>query len=76
KKFIEVSNVYKLPLGFIVPENENFLAKDILELMKSDKKNSFGKINLILPTDLGKVEVVNDIEECKILNVIRECHNA
>lgn len=76
KKFIEVSNVYNLPLGFIVPEDESFLAKDILELMKSDKKNSFGKINLILPTDLGKVEVVNDIEESKILNVIRECHNA
>ena len=44
--------------------------------MKSDKKNSFGNMNLILPVDIEKVEEINTIEESKILNIIKECHNA
>ncbi|MGL4911770.1 MAG: 3-dehydroquinate synthase [Romboutsia sp.] len=75
-KFIMVSNYYNLPLNFEIPSNKNFLAKDILEIMKSDKKNSFGKMNLILPVELGKVELIDNIEEDKILEIIRECHNA
>ena len=75
-KFIMLSKAYNLPLTYELPLHEVFLAEDVLEIMKSDKKNSFGKINLILPVDLGKVEVVNNIEEDKILDIIRECHNA
>ena len=56
--------------------NKDILAKEILNIMKIDKKNSFGKINLILPVELGKVEVRNDIDEYKILDIIRECSNA
>lgn len=78
-KFIKVCNEYNLPLTFEMEEGSdlsNNIEKEILNIMKSDKKNSFGKINLVLPTDLGKVEVIDSIEEDKILEIIKECHNA
>lgn len=85
-KFKKVCNEYNLPLNFEMPieedeidfgeANREILEKEILNIMKSDKKNSFGKINLILPTGLGKVEEINTIEEAKILEIIKECHNA
>ena len=50
--------------------------KEILEIMKNDKKNSFGKINLILPIDFGKVEVIDNIDEDEILNIIKGANHA
>ena len=44
--------------------------------MKNDKKNSFFKINLVLPVGEGKVEVFDNIEENLIMKVIKECNNA
>ena len=44
--------------------------------MKSDKKNSFGKINLILPIGVGKVEIIDNIDEYEILNIIKGANNA
>lgn len=76
EKFIMVLNCYNLPSKFEIHNNESFLDKDILEIMKSDKKNSFGKINLILPVEFGKVDLIDNIEEDKILEIIRECRNA
>lgn len=85
-KFLRVCEEYKLPLKFEVPiyeediefgENNNeIIVKEVLNIMKSDKKNSFGEINLILPVGLGEVEEINNIEENKILNIIKECQNA
>ena len=78
-KFLKACELYKLPLKFKVPNSDNnteIIANEVLNIMKSDKKNSFGNINLILPVDIEKVEEVNTIEERKILNIIKECHNA
>ena len=50
--------------------------KEILEIMKNDKKNSFGKINLILPIDFGKVEIIDNIDEDEILNIIKGANDA
>ncbi|MEG1312288.1 MAG: 3-dehydroquinate synthase [Romboutsia sp.] len=81
-KFIKVCNIYNLPLKFELPIdtnkvlNKDTIEKEILNIMKSDKKNSFGKINLVLPTDLGKVDIINNIDEDKILEIIKECQNA
>ncbi|MGL5330917.1 MAG: 3-dehydroquinate synthase, partial [Peptostreptococcaceae bacterium] len=66
-KFLRVIKAYDLPLTF---EDEN--EEKILEIMRSDKKNSFSKINLVLPIDLGKVDVIDSIEEAKILEIIKE----
>ncbi|MFR1933493.1 MAG: hypothetical protein ACLS23_13460 [Clostridioides difficile] len=41
--------------------------------MKTDKKNSFSKINMILPTEHGKVGLFNDIDDETILEIIKEC---
>ena len=44
--------------------------------MKNDKKNSFGKINLILPIGIGKVKIIDSIKDNEILNIIKEINNA
>ena len=44
--------------------------------MKNDKKNSFSKINLILPVGTGRVELFDNIEQDLIMKAIKECNNA
>ncbi|WP_455540043.1 3-dehydroquinate synthase [Terrisporobacter sp.] len=71
KQFLDLCKKFHLPTTF---EYEN--VNEILNIMKNDKKNSFLKINLVLPVGNGKVEVFNDVEEKIILKVIKECNNA
>ena len=49
--------------GLDIKLDERYSAEDIYEAMKSDKKVSGKKINLILPTGFGQVELFADIEE-------------
>ena len=70
-KFLSLCDKFQLPTTF---EHED--VKEVFNIMKNDKKNSFFKINLVLPTGKGKVEVFDNIEEELILKVIRECNNA
>ena len=60
----------------ITEDRKNNVNKEILEVMKNDKKNSFGNINLILPIDFGKVKIVDNIDEDEILKIIKETNNA
>lgn len=72
-KFIDVCQKYGLPLRFSGP-NE----KEVFNIMKNDKKNGFGKLNLILPTGLGKVEeFIQDYDsiEKDIIEIITMCKN-
>ncbi|GAA0707515.1 3-dehydroquinate synthase [Paraclostridium ghonii] len=71
QKFIYVSNLLNIPISFKYESPE-----EILNLMKSDKKNSFGNINLVIPVGRGKVEVFDNIKDNEILNVIKRCINA
>lgn len=71
KEFIDISNILNLPTTFKI---EN--SKEILTIMKSDKKNSFRNINLVIPIGRGKVKVIDDIADDEILNVIKRCNNA
>ncbi|MGL6106184.1 3-dehydroquinate synthase [Romboutsia sp.] len=80
-KFLMVCEKYNLPLNFVLSIEDDYETKEkvenkVLNLMRSDKKNSFGKINLILPVGLGKVEVVNNVEDDELLNIIKGCQNA
>ena len=52
------------------------MISEIFNIMKNDKKNSFLKINLVLPVDNGRVKVFDNIKEELILKVIKECNNA
>lgn len=70
-KLMEVYNLYNLPTTFY-----DIDSKDIVNIMKKDKKNSFGKFNLVIPIDYGKVRVVDDGTEDEIYEVIEEIKNA
>lgn len=83
--FIKACKKFDLPLSFninifeedkILEEDKDKINKEILEIMKNDKKNSFGKINLILPIGIGKVEIIDNIDEYEILNIIKGANNA
>lgn len=71
-KFIDVCKKYELPLIFDLSDN----VEKILDIMKNDKKNSFSNINLVLPIKSGEVKVFDNIDNEKILKVIKECNNA
>lgn len=71
EKFIYISHLLGLPTKF---KTDDY--KKVLEIMKSDKKNSFSKINLVIPIGEGKVDIFNNINEEEILNVIKRCVNA
>ena len=71
KGFLDLCHKFNLPTTYSY-ENTN----EIFNIMKNDKKNSFNKINLVLPVEYGKVEVFDNIEENLILEVIKECNNA
>lgn len=83
-KYIKVCEKFNLPLKFNIPSDENEITEEskekinqeILEIMKNDKKNSFGKINLILPIGFGKVKIIDNIDEDEILNIIKGVNNA
>lgn len=84
-KFINACDKFNLPLNFnisldekdeITEESKDKINKEILEIMKNDKKNSFGKINLILPIGFGKVKIIDDIADGEILNIIKGVNNA
>ena len=63
-----VSNITSLKEEKIGPEK-------IIDLMRSDKKVTNGSINLVLPREIGSVEIRNDVDESVILDVIHETLN-
>lgn len=84
-RFIEVCNKFSLPLNFnlyideeekVTEDKINEINKNVLQIMKNDKKNSFGKINLIIPIGLGSVKIIDNINDDEILSIIRGVNNA
>ena len=71
KQFLNLCEKFNLPTTF---DYDNI--SEIFNIMKNDKKNSFLKINLVLPVDNGRVKVFDNIKEELILKVIKECNNA
>ncbi|MGB9680229.1 MAG: 3-dehydroquinate synthase [Thermoanaerobacteraceae bacterium] len=49
---------------------ENLDKKDIIDVIKLDKKSTEGKINFVLPVDLGKVKILN-IKEKDIIKILK-----
>ncbi len=50
----------------------NINAPKLLEFMLQDKKNSYGKINLVLPKTLGKSILVKNIDTDLLLNFLQK----
>ena len=47
-------------------------SRSILRLLKSDKKTRNGVVHFVLPREVGKVEVVNDVPEQVVLEAVDE----
>jgi 3-dehydroquinate synthase len=46
--------------------------QSIVRRLQSDKKTRNGKVHFVLPTEIGKVEVVNDVPESAVLEAVDE----
>ena len=51
---------------------KKILPEKIIDLMRSDKKVTNGTINLVLPREIGRVEIRNDVNENVIQDVLHE----
>ncbi|CAH2212711.1 3-dehydroquinate synthase [Tepidibacter aestuarii] len=69
-KVLNIYKAYGIPITF-----DDINSADILDVMKKDKKNSFLKINLVLPTGHSALDVVDNIDEKEMLYVIEEVKN-
>ncbi|CAL4324304.1 3-dehydroquinate synthase [Buchnera aphidicola] len=67
KKIISLLNKFQLPIFF--PKKIPLL--NYISYMKRDKKNSYGKIKLILPFKIGLVKIYDNIKEEVILSSIK-----
>jgi len=47
-------------------------SRDILRLLQSDKKTRNGVVHFVLPREIGKVEIVNDVPESAVLAAVDE----
>ena len=70
-EFLDLCNKFHLPTTYTYENTD-----EIFNIMKNDKKNSFNKINLVLPVGKGKVQVFDNIGDDIILDIIKECNNA
>jgi 3-dehydroquinate synthetase len=43
-----------------------------LRLLKSDKKTRNGVVHFVLPREIGKVEIVNDVPEQAVIEAVDE----
>ena len=57
--------VGKLPVLNVKP-------KSILRRLQSDKKTRNGRVHFVLPTEIGKVEIVSDVPESVVLGAVEE----
>jgi len=46
--------------------------RDIVRLLKSDKKTRNGLVHFVLPREIGKVEIVNDVPERVVVSAVNE----
>ena len=47
-------------------------SRDILRLLQSDKKTRNGVVHFVLPQEIGKVKIVNDVPESAVLDAVEQ----
>jgi 3-dehydroquinate synthase len=47
-------------------------SRDIVRLLRSDKKTREGVVHFVLPREIGKVEIVNDVPEKVVITALNE----
>jgi 3-dehydroquinate synthase len=50
-------------------------SKKIVRLLQSDKKTSHGIVHFVLPTAIGKVEIVKNVPERVVIEAVDELRN-
>lgn len=50
----------------------NARGRDILRLLRTDKKTRNGVVHFVLPREIGKVEIVNDVPEVAVLDAVNQ----
>jgi 3-dehydroquinate synthase len=65
---LAVLETYELPTH--IPRELD--ADDILRAMSTDKKIKDGKVRLILPREIGRVEIINDVAREEIVRALEE----
>lgn len=71
-KILAILEQYELPTR--IPDT--FTPEQILEAMGTDKKIQSGKLRFILPTEIGKVEIVSSVTRDEIVQAITESYPA
>ncbi len=61
---------YQLPIH--IPNT--FTPEQILEAMGTDKKIQSGKLRLILPIEIGKVEIVSNVPRAELIQALNDSH--
>jgi 3-dehydroquinate synthase len=65
-------NIVETVLGFGRLPQVEARSRDIVRLLKRDKKTRNGVVHFVLPTEIGKVEIVNDVPEKLIVEAVDE----
>jgi 3-dehydroquinate synthetase len=47
-------------------------SRDIVRLLQGDKKTRKGVVHFVLPREIGKVEIANDVSEKVIVEAVNE----
>ena len=63
----------KLHLPVTIPAG--FKSTELLEVMRSDKKNDASGIRLVLPEKIGSAKTVSGIPEKKMIEALESCHD-
>lgn len=63
-----ILRTYRLPTSL----EEDLSADEMIEVMRRDKKGEGGKLVFVLPTEMGKVKIVKDVDEKLVREVLHE----
>ena len=61
-------------LGLPVELTAKYNSSDVIHAMLGDKKSASGKINLVLPTRIGHVEIIKDASAEKIARAVESIY--
>jgi 3-dehydroquinate synthase len=69
---ISTQRIFGAVLGFGKLPSVKASSRDIVRLLTRDKKTRNGVVHFVLPKEIGKVEVVNDVPEKVIVEAVNE----
>ena len=68
----QVNLLTALHLPVALPSPANLTIESVLDRMRLDKKTIGGKLRFVLPTRMGHVELVSNVDESLVREVLRD----